>query len=72
MLLSIITDVKKIGSIFLLTAFLLAACQPQVAEAPAPPIEIDPERAAQLATEIRDEVSVRLAEGLQLSLWASD
>ena len=33
---------------------------------------VDPQEAAQTAKEIRDQVSVTVAEGLELTLWASD
>ena len=35
-------------------------------------ISIDPSKAAELSKKIRSEVAVKLAEGLELSLWASD
>jgi putative heme-binding domain-containing protein len=59
-------------SLFCLLILFFQSCSPPVAEAPAPPTVLAPERAAELAKEIREEVSVRLADNLNLSLWASD
>ena len=35
-------------------------------------IKIDPSKAAELAEKIKQEVAIKIAEGLELSLWASD
>jgi len=35
-------------------------------------IKIDPSKAAELAEKIKQEVAIKVAEGLELSLWASD
>lgn len=53
---------------------LATACKKnEVAEKQEPKIiRLQPERAAELAQKIRQEVSVKVADGLELSLWASD
>jgi len=52
---------------------LITACQQdQVQQQELKVIRLQPERAAQLSEDIRKEVSVEIADGLALSLWASD
>ena len=49
-----------------------SAAEAPAAKKPNITIELDAAEAAQLAKDIRSQVSVQLAEGLELSLWASD
>jgi len=39
---------------------------------PSKAIQLQPEKAAKLAQQIRQEVAAKVVEGLELSLWASD
>lgn len=51
----------------------LAACEPAPAPLQEPEIiRLDPGEAARLAREVRQEVSARVAGGLELSLWAPE
>ena len=58
----------------LVCLFLLTFCtQPTTEDSPeALTVELAPEVAAQLASDIRNEVAAVVADGLKLSLWASD
>jgi len=53
---------------------IITACQrdQSQAEQELKVIRLQPERAAQLSQEIREEVPAEIADGLELSLWASD
>ena len=62
-------------AILLYSFILLQSCQtdkPLSKEYPNKVLALVPEKAQSLAEEIRDEVNVELADGLQLTLWASD
>ncbi|MEM6629658.1 MAG: HEAT repeat domain-containing protein [Bacteroidota bacterium] len=57
----------------LLCLVFLTCCEIHVEESPETlPIELAPEVASKLAKDIRNEVAAEVAEGLSLSLWASD
>ena len=56
------------GSIFVL--LLTFGCQPKVVETAK--IQLDPAESSRLAQEIRQQVAAKVADGLELTLWASD
>ncbi|MEM8526491.1 MAG: HEAT repeat domain-containing protein [Bacteroidota bacterium] len=67
---------QNLPLLLLFSLSLLLSCQEKKAkelEATKPEIiTLEPERAATLAQKIRKEVAAELADGLELSLWASD
>ncbi len=68
----VVTILLKRGFICLLPLWIIC-CKPNIEPLyPEKVVEIDPQFAENLAQEIQDKVSVTVAEGLQLSLWASD
>ena len=57
----------------LLTGIVFFSCTKEKTQKyPTRILEFDSTKAAELAQKIRDEVSVELADGLELALWASD
>jgi quinoprotein glucose dehydrogenase len=68
----------RLNVILILSLLIYAGCQPNATVENEPlftpkVIEIDPEKAALEAKKIRDELTaVKLLDGLELSLWASD
>lgn len=70
------TRITLLAAIFFATVFTLSFYQCQsTKKAPIYPeeyLEVTPERAVELAEQIRQEVAVSLVDDLELSLWASD
>ncbi len=59
--------------VFLLSGIVFFSCKKEKTQKyPTRILEFDSTKAKELALKIRDEVSVELADGLELSLWASD
>lgn len=66
---------RQLPALLIACGILLSACQDKIEEPEtvAPQItQLEPADAARLATEIEGQVSTQVAEGLKLSLWASD
>lgn len=60
------------ASIFLLIMGISCKSDQEFSQQPLRVIELEAEEAAQQAEDIRQQISAELADGLQLSLWASD
>lgn len=73
-LLKFIDLIKGQCAIFFLAALILiSGCKEKIEPLYSKrSIQLRPERAQQLAQQVKDEVSVQVAEGLELVLWAAD
>ncbi len=63
---------RRIQLVVILAAYVFSSCKKNTAEEPALIVREDPALAAAKADEIRKSTAAQLADGLTLTLWASD
>lgn len=66
------TTLKKWAALTAIFALIFAACHPEPKQSDLLTIRLDAATAQKKAKEIEGQVTAKLADGLQISLWASD